>query len=126
MARGHKRIIVQQPPRTGKTVIMADIARQATAKGNRVMFIIHRREVLDQAVKTFKQQGVNMNLAVMGMVQNWNDNRHHRLHLYKCDHCGFTTNDDRIGAMNLYDLEKQYLSGDEQPKIELTRTNAND
>lgn len=48
------------------------------------------------------------------------DNRNHRLHLYKCNHCGFTTNDDRIAAMNIYDLGKQYLSGNEQPKFELT------
>ncbi|GCD85795.1 hypothetical protein KB1253_09530 [Lactiplantibacillus plantarum] len=33
---GHHSIVVQSPPRTGKTVIMADIARRATAKGNQV------------------------------------------------------------------------------------------
>ena len=51
------------------------------------------------------------------------NNRNHRLHLYKCDHCGFTTNDDRIGAMNLYDLGKQYIAGNEHPKFELTNVN---
>lgn len=69
MRHGNKRIIVQQPPRTGKTVIMADIARRATGKGNRVMFLIHRKEVLDQAIETFKADGVDMSLATMGMVQ---------------------------------------------------------
>lgn len=52
-------------------------------------------------------------------------NRNHVLHLYQCKHCGFTTNDDRIAAMNLYDLGKQYLSGNEQPKFELSN-NVND
>lgn len=69
MRSGHRRIVVQQPPRTGKTVIMAEIARKTTAKGNRVMFIIHRKEVLEQAIETFKLQGVDMSLATMGMVQ---------------------------------------------------------
>lgn len=69
MLHGHHRIVVQQPPRTGKTVIMAEIARRATTKGNRILWIIHRREVLNQAINTFKQQGVDMNLATMGMVQ---------------------------------------------------------
>lgn len=69
MKQENRRIIVQQPPRTGKTVIMAEIARKTTSKGNRVMFIIHRKEVLAQAKATFKQQNVNMNLATMGMVQ---------------------------------------------------------
>ena len=69
MKQGNRRIIVQQPPRTGKTVIMAEIARKTTSKGNRVMFIIHRKEVLAQAKSTFEQQNVNMDLATMGMVQ---------------------------------------------------------
>lgn len=69
MKCGNQRIIVQQPPRTGKTVIMAEIARRATSKGNRVIFIIHRKEVLNQAKTTFKAQKVNMSLATMGMVQ---------------------------------------------------------
>ena len=56
-------------PRTGKTVIMAEIARKTTSKGNRIMFIIHRKEVLAQAKATFEQQNVNMNLATMGMIQ---------------------------------------------------------
>lgn len=48
---------------------MAEIARRTTKNNNRVMFLIHRKEVLDQAVKTFKEQSVKMNLTTMGMVQ---------------------------------------------------------
>lgn len=66
---GHRSIMVQQPPRTGKTVIMADIARRATAKGNRVLFMVHRQEIVQQVVKTFRTDGVDMNLATIGMVQ---------------------------------------------------------
>ena len=65
----HRSIMVQQPPRTGKTVIMADIARRATAKGNRVLFMVHRQEIVQQVVKTFRADGVDMNLATIGMVQ---------------------------------------------------------
>lgn len=56
-------------PRTGKTVVMAEIARRTTKNNNRVMFLIHRKEVLDQTVKTFSKQDVKMNLTTMGMVQ---------------------------------------------------------
>lgn len=69
MQSGHHHIIVQSPPRTGKTVVMAEIARRTTTKNNRVMFIIHRKEVLDQAKATFKKQNVNPKLATMGLVQ---------------------------------------------------------
>ncbi len=48
---------------------MAEVARRTTKNNNRVMFLIHRKEVLDQAVKTFNEQGVKMNLTTMGMVQ---------------------------------------------------------
>lgn len=48
---------------------MAEIARRTTKNNNRVMFLIHRREVLDQAVKTFNEQGVNPDLLTAGMVQ---------------------------------------------------------
>ena len=48
---------------------MAEIARRTTKNNNRVMFLIHRREVLDQAVKTFNEQGVNPSLLTAGMVQ---------------------------------------------------------
>lgn len=48
---------------------MAEIARRTTKNNNRVMFLIHRKEVLDQAVKTFKKQKVNSNLLTAGMVQ---------------------------------------------------------
>lgn len=48
---------------------MAEIARRTTENNNRVMFLIHRREVLDQAVKTFKNQAVNPDLLTAGMVQ---------------------------------------------------------
>jgi len=70
LASGHQRIIVQSPPRTGKTVVMAEIAKRATDRGNSVCFIIHRKEVLDQAKATFKEQGVDPDLLEAGMVQS--------------------------------------------------------
>lgn len=48
---------------------MAEIARRTTKNNNRVMFLIHRKEVLDQAVKTFSKQEVNSTLLTAGMVQ---------------------------------------------------------
>ena len=48
---------------------MAEIARRTTNNNKRVMFLIHRKEVLNQAIETFKEQGVEMNLTTMGMVQ---------------------------------------------------------
>ncbi|GEO78116.1 helicase [Companilactobacillus mindensis DSM 14500] len=48
---------------------MAEIARRATAKHNRILFVVHRKEIVDQVVATFKAQDVDMSLAKIGMVQ---------------------------------------------------------
>lgn len=45
------------------------------------------------------------------------ENRHHDKHMYVCDACGYQSNDDRIGAMNLQMLGTLYVSGDEHPRI---------
>ena len=36
-------------------------------------------------------------------------NRDKKIHLFTCRCCGYRSNDDRIGAMNLYKLGKDYL-----------------
>src|SRR5699024_4522722 len=47
---------------------MAEIARRTTANNKRVMFLIHRKEVLQQAVSTFDKQDVVPNLLTAGIV----------------------------------------------------------
>ena len=37
------------------------------------------------------------------------NNRQRDKHLFVCRNCGYTSNDDRIAAMNLYELGKRYL-----------------
>lgn len=53
----------------GKSVIVADVAKSATQKGNRVLFLVHRKELVDQIRNTFRRWGVNMNLCDVMMVQ---------------------------------------------------------
>ena len=42
------------------------------------------------------------------------EHRCHHKHLYTCS-CGYQSNDDRIGAMNIQQLGTRWLSGDESP-----------
>ena len=53
----------------------------------------------------------------------WKDNRNHQEHLYICDRCGYKSNDDRIGAMNIQLLGTQYISGNERPSFNKATTN---
>ena len=43
------------------------------------------------------------------------ENRHHNTHIYVCDRCGFQTNDDRVGAMNIWLLGTLWASGTDNP-----------
>ena len=51
------------------------------------------------------------------------DNRNHDIHEYICDSCGYRSNDDRIGAMNLYELGTMYVSGDAHPRFGARKVN---
>lgn len=53
----------------GKSIIQAEIARSAAAKGNRVLFLVHRRELCEQITNTFARQGVDMSMCSVSMVQ---------------------------------------------------------
>lgn len=70
MSAGNHSIIVQSPPRSGKTVVMAHIARGATDKNNKVLFFSHRKEINEQVYKTFENNEVNMDLVTIGGVQS--------------------------------------------------------
>lgn len=53
----------------GKSCIVAEIARRTTFNGKRVLFLVHRRELVDQITVTFARWGVLMDLCTVGMVQ---------------------------------------------------------
>ena len=44
-----------------------------------------------------------------------NANRNKKIHLFTCKHCGYKSNDDRIGAMNLYRMGINYLRDSQVP-----------
>ena len=47
----------------------------------------------------------------------YKENRDHHRHLYSCQ-CGYKSNDDRIGAMNIQLLGTMWISGDNNPRYE--------
>lgn len=53
----------------GKSVIAGTIAALTTARGNRVLFLVHRQELCAQIAETFELCGVDMGLCKIGMVQ---------------------------------------------------------
>lgn len=51
------------------------------------------------------------------------ENRNHKTHEYICDSCGYRSNDDRVGAMNIYTLGTMYVSGDTNPRFGVRKVN---
>ena len=47
-------------------------------------------------------------------------NRNKKIHLFTCKNCDYTSNDDRIGAMNLYRMGINYLADSQVPNTVVT------
>ncbi len=50
---GHKRVCGVMPCGAGKTLATADMTKKSAAKGKRVVFMVHRKELIEQTSKTF-------------------------------------------------------------------------
>jgi superfamily II DNA or RNA helicase len=55
---GVRRIVLNAPTGAGKTCIAAGIVQSAIAKGKRVLFLAHRRELIEQTVNKLVDAGV--------------------------------------------------------------------
>ena len=67
--QGFKSPCIVSPCGSGKSILIADIAKQTTLKKNRVLFIVHRQELTNQISDTLSWWGVDMDYIQIGMVQ---------------------------------------------------------
>lgn len=67
--RGHKAVVAVLGCGGGKSICIATVAKSATSKGNRVLLIVHRKELCKQLEETFFKVGVDMSLCDVMMVQ---------------------------------------------------------
>jgi len=68
IAKGSKGVLIQSPPGSGKSVIIASVAKAATDKKNHVLFIVHRRELVEQIKDSFSKQGVDKQYSTVMTV----------------------------------------------------------
>lgn len=67
MSQGKKSICLVSPTGSGKTVIIAHIIHSAIAKGKRVLFLAHRRELIDQCAAKLRDLGIwDYNVVLSG------------------------------------------------------------
>lgn len=77
-------------------------------------FLSYKAEETGSAVIKVSPRYTSQRCPKCGKVLK--SNRKHEKHEYICS-CGFRTNDDRVGAMNLLYLGKEYVSGIDSPSI---------
>ncbi|WP_182925240.1 DEAD/DEAH box helicase family protein, partial [Listeria monocytogenes] len=53
----------------GKSVILSEIIRMTTHNKNYVLFLVHRKELIDQIRNTLIMNEVDMSYVKLGMVQ---------------------------------------------------------
>jgi len=60
IAKGNKRLILQASTGAGKTIMAAEIIRNAESKGNRTLFVCDSLELVEQAVTAFDSYGLDV------------------------------------------------------------------
>ena len=70
-------------------------------------FIEYKAAMNGQSVIRVDPRNTSAKCPICGAVEKSNRDKH--LHIYKCKRCGYSSNDDRVGAMNLYNMGKEYL-----------------
>lgn len=74
--KGNKSMCVVLGCGGGKSVIIGNLIKNTTDKGNRVLFLVHRKELVEQITNTLKVCNVNMDLCEVGMMQTVTKNLH--------------------------------------------------
>ena len=57
----HQGVLIQSPPGSGKSVMIAEVVKKAIEKGGHILFIVHRRELIRQIEQTLKKHNVDLN-----------------------------------------------------------------
>lgn len=73
MLEGRKSILIQAPTGSGKTLLTAHMLKSAAEKNMASFFVVHRRELIKQSIRTFNQVGVHHGVLAAGFVE---DDRH--------------------------------------------------
>ena len=77
-------------------------------------FLTYKAEAIGSKVLLVSPKYTSQRCPHCGIIDK--EQRHHDTHEYRC-RCGYRTNDDRVGALNLLELGRKYLAGEDKPKF---------
>jgi DNA repair protein RadD len=72
MLRGIKKILIQSPTGSGKTILTASMLMTAASKGMDSFFVVHRRELVKQSCLTFDKVGLSHGIIAAGFAPDIN------------------------------------------------------
>lgn len=61
LKQGHHAVLIVSPPGSGKSIIIAEIVRLSLLKGGHVLFMVHRKELIEQIQKTLRNDEIDLN-----------------------------------------------------------------
>ena len=131
---GYKAPCIVLPCGGGKSVILAELAKRFTHEGKYVLFLVHRKELVEQIFSTFSSWGVDMQLCEIAMVQTLSrhlkkqrkpgiiitDENHHSLaktykriykHFSDVPRVGVTATPERLDGSGLCDVNDKLIIG---------------
>lgn len=68
--KGNRRIVLVMPTGAGKSYTFADIINRAVTKSNKVLWLVHRRNLVTQMQQTLWDYGVNCGQIMSGIESN--------------------------------------------------------
>ena len=77
-------------------------------------FLTYKANLNHSAVLKVPAQYTSQRCPKCGYIDK--KNRNHKSHVFECK-CGYCSNDDRVGAMNIQQLGMRYVCGEEKPKL---------
>ena len=69
---GHKNVVGVAPCGSGKTIITGWLAREVANNNKRVLFMVHRQELIEQTSKTFFELNLDHGIICSGVQPNYN------------------------------------------------------
>lgn len=69
MQSGVYSILIQSPTGSGKTLLTAHMLKTAAAKGLSSWFVVHRRELIKQSIRTFAEMSIDHGVVAAGFME---------------------------------------------------------
>lgn len=68
LKQGYKAVLIQSPAGSGKSVVISEVARLTVRKGGIVLFMVHRKELVNQIRDSFVENEVDLTKCVIQTV----------------------------------------------------------